>query len=360
MFQHIIGGDLFVVAGPCSAESEEQLRATCQALMTTGRVHLLRCGAWKPRTRPGGFEGRGEEALRWIAALKRQHPTWLFAVEVATPRHVEMARRHGMDALWIGARTTGNPFLVSELAATLREEPLPVMVKNPMSADAALWAGALERLQQAGITDVAAVHRGFSVPSPLHPEMRNDPVWRIPLELRRIMPQVPLLCDPSHLTGDKEQVATCCQTALNLGFDGLMIESHIHPEEALTDARQQLTPAKLHALLDTLHPRPSHAPTPAELTVLRERLDLIDDELLKLLAQRLNLSRHIAAVKEAHGLCTYQPARWGDKLGKLLPAASALGLEEAFAKDILERLHLESIRVQEQRRSANKSGTPKQ
>lgn len=358
MFESIIDSNrLFLVAGPCSAESQEQLDETCQALMATGRVDLLRCGVWKPRTRPGGFEGCGEEALKWIAELKRLHGNWRFAIEVVTPRHVELALQYGIDALWIGARTTGNPFLVSELAQALQSNPVPVMVKNPLNADATLWAGAIERLLQAGVCDIAAIHRGFSISSPIQTELRNDPVWRIPIELRSMLPAIPLLCDPSHLTGCSDKIAECSQTALNLDFNGLMVECHIHPEKALTDAQQQLTPEGLSQVLKSLRHRPHTAAAPLELTILRERLNLVDNDLLKLIAQRLDISREIAIVKDANNLTTYQPSQWNSKLQNLLLEAKNIGLKEQFAKDIFDRLHLESIRVQEEQRSEGALGS---
>ncbi|MDY5969850.1 MAG: chorismate mutase [Bacteroidales bacterium] len=352
MFENIINGNhFFLVAGPCSAESQQQLGDTCQALMETERVDLLRCGVWKPRTRPGGFEGKGEDALGWIAELKRQHPSWRFAIEVVTPQHVDLAMRYGVDALWIGARTTGNPFLVSDLAQALKHNPVPIMVKNPMNADAKLWMGALERLQYAGINDIAAIHRGFSTSSPIHPELRNDPVWRVPLELRSMMPHVPLLCDPSHMAGCVEKITECSQTALNLDFDGLMVECHIHPKQALTDALQQMTPAELVRMLGTLTFRPHSATTPLQLSLLREQLKLVDEDIMKLFAQRLDLSREIAVVKETYNIATYQPSQWSLKLREMLLKAEKMGLNKKFVESVFEKIHLESIRVQEESRT---------
>ncbi len=363
MFEQISDSNtLYIIAGPCAAESEEQLRCTCESLMTrqplqaeaqgnaTACVQLLRCGVWKPRTRPGGFEGMDEQALQWMSQLKRQHPSWRFATEVATPQHVELALKYGIDALWTGARTTGNPFLVAELCEALRGAAVSMMIKNPISPDLNLWIGAIERVQRAGITDIAAVHRGFQGLSSRHKVLRNDPLWEVPIELRRAMPALPLFCDPSHLGGSKEYIATLSQTALNLDFDGLMVECHISPEQALTDARQQLTPAELHQLLaDLALPRRKAQTdaTPRELTVLREGLDLIDGELLHLVRQRLTLSQEIAEVKARYGMTTYQPKQWGYKLNHILELSRRMGLDETLAKDLFERLHMASIREQE-------------
>lgn len=351
MFEQIVNSDtLFLVAGPCAAESESQLRDTCEALMASSSVCLLRCGVWKPRTRPGGFEGAGEEALKWISALKRDHPGWRFATEVATTTHVELALRYGMDALWLGARTTANPFLVSEIARALRGAAVPVMVKNPVNPDVKLWMGAVERLQQAGLQDLCAVHRGFSRAAAPPREYRNDPLWEVPIELRRAMPQLPLLCDPSHLGGRRDLIGTLSQTALNLDFDGLMIECHIRPDRALTDARQQLAPKDLFAMLQGLiHPHRTDCAEediPKELTVLREQMNIVDDELLHLVERRLAISRQIADVKARNGMTIYQPRQWNRKLRHSLEKALELGLDETFVKELFERLHMASIKKQ--------------
>ncbi len=352
MFENIVNNDtLFLVAGPCAAESESQLRDTCRVLMASSSVALLRCGVWKPRTRPGGFEGAGVEALKWISALRHEHRDWHFATEVATTEHVELALRYGVEVLWLGARTTANPFLVAELAEALRGTGTPVMVKNPVNPDVKLWMGAVERLQQAGLQDLAAVHRGFSHAGPASPqELRNDPLWEVPIELRRAMPDLPLLCDPCHLGGRREAIAMLSQTALNLDFDGLMVECHIHPQAALTDARQQLAPADFFAMIHGLRPlhRDGNAKgqVPKELTVLREQMNLVDDELLHLVEQRLKLSQQIAAVKARNGMTIYQSRQWNRKLKHSLEKARELGLDEVFVKELFERLHIASIKKQ--------------
>lgn len=379
MFENIINSNtLYLVAGPCAAETFSQLSETCEALMCetlddagqadikggmqggdnkggdhvcrNTAVNLLRCGVWKPRTRPGGFEGVGEEALRWIQQLKRQHPSWLFATEVATPQHAELALQYHIDAVWLGARTTGNPFLVTELVETLKGSTMPVMLKNPISPDVRLWMGAIERFQKAGLTDIAAIHRGFKSLSPSYNELRNAPLWEVPMELRRMMPQVPLLCDPSHLGGSRKMIAPLSQTAVNLDFDGLMIESHIHPSQALTDARQQVTPQELHTILGNLVlPNRSGASkeAPKELTVLREKLNIVDDELLHLVGQRLEISRQIAEVKTQHGMTIYQPQQWDRKLHRILENARRLGLDEHLVETLFRQFHMSSIQAQE-------------
>ncbi len=363
MFEQISDSNtLYITAGPCAAESFEQLHSTCEALMqprplhdaaeatASASVQLLRCGVWKPRTRPGGFEGKGEQALQWMAQLKQQYPSWRFATEVATPQHVELALQYGIDALWIGARTTGNPFLVSELGEALRGTTVSMMIKNPISPDLNLWIGAIERMQRVGLTDIAAVHRGFQGLAPMRKALRNDPLWEVPIELRRAMPALPLFCDPSHLGGSKEFIAPLSQTAVNLDFDGLMVECHVAPEQALTDPRQQLTPQELMQLLARLSLPNRNSQTtfaPRELTVLRESLDLIDGELLHLVKQRLTLSQEIAEVKAQYGMTTYQPKQWDYKLNHILALSRQMNLDEALAKELFELLNMASIREQE-------------
>ena len=221
-------------------ESHKQLAGVVQALEHVPQVQLVRCGVWKPRTHPGGFEGMGEQALRWISELKAERPTLRFCCEVARPEHVELAMRYGLDAVWIGARTTANPFLVQEVTEALRGIGICVMVKNAPSPDVQLWIGALERCRQVGLTELVAIHRGFDLYK--NGDYRNRPLWEVPIELRRLEPELPILCDPSHIAGRRELVASLAQTAMNLGLDGLMVEVHTHPDQALTDAGQQITP----------------------------------------------------------------------------------------------------------------------
>lgn len=334
-----------IIAGPCSVESEQQLRQVCNSLAADSRVSIIRCGVWKPRSRPGGFEGLGEPALRWIAQLRPSLPRLRFCCEVARPEHVELCCLYGIDAVWLGARTTVNPFLVGELASALQGTPLAVMVKNPVTPDTSLWIGAIERLQKSGITDLAAIHRGFSTYNNFG--YRNNPLWEIPIELKRLMPHLPLFCDPSHIAGKRELVSSLSQTAFDLHFDGLMIECHPSPDNALTDSKQQISPDALRSLLDTLHPRQHTDKTPDELLLLREQLDVIDAQLLKLISQRMKISADIGAIKRAHNMPIFQPQRWQKVLDDQLAAARALGLNEHFVKDITEKIHGESIRLQE-------------
>ena len=340
----------FVVAGPCSAESYDQLSAVTTALAHEPKVSLIRCGVWKPRTRPGGFEGAGEEALRWISRIKQSSPTshpLPFAVEVAQPHHVELALRYGIDVLWIGARTSGSPFSMAELCQSLRGTHIPVMVKNPLVPDVKLWLGAFERLAQVGITDVAAIHRGFATHTAS--QLRNDPRWEVPIELRRTMPELPLLCDPSHLGGHSHLIQSLSQQALNMDFDGLMVECHCTPHTALTDAPQQVTPQELSSILSALSLPQHHDAASADLRIFREQIATIDDELISLLASRLRLSEQIADIKRASNISIYQPRQWDLKLQQCLDKAAQLGVNQDFIRDIYSRIHLQSIQVQEDR-----------
>lgn len=342
-------GKPIVVAGPCSVESLGQLRTVATALAQMPQVTMVRCGVWKPRTRPGGFEGRGEEALRWIESVAReldaQGRKLRFACEVARPEHVHAALRYGLSSVWIGARTTANPFMMQELAEALRGSGLTVMVKNAPSPDVRLWMGAIERCRQAGLTEVMAVHRGFDVLR--NGGYRNHPLWEVPMELRRAMPEVPIITDPSHIAGCRELLPEVSQTALDLGFDGLMVEVHPRPEEALTDARQQITPKGLEELLAGLVPRRKDS-TVAEgrLRLLRGRIDRLDDQLLRLLAARLDVCGEIARVKAQSNLAVFQPKRWDALLQQRMAEAGELGLEKDFVKEIFEKIHAESVRVQ--------------
>lgn len=346
----------YIVAGPCSVESREQLGAVAMALASELRVKMVRCGVWKPRTRPGGFEGCGERALQWIEECRREvdearnrcgGERLLFCCEVARPEHVEMALRHGIDAVWVGARSTASPFVVQELTEALRGTGLRVMVKNAPSPDVELWMGAIERCRRVGLSDVWAVHRGFDV---FRNDMyRNNPLWEVPIELRRRMPEVPILCDPSHIAGRREPIALLSQTAMDLGFDGLMIETHAKPEEALTDAGQQLRPEALSQLLEGLVLRSTDSlVADAELRLLREQIDHLDSRLLQLLAARFDVAREIARVKVEGNLAVFQPKRWDALLQHHMSTGQELGLGAEFVKDVFETIHAESVRVQEE------------
>lgn len=334
-----------VIAGPCSAESPSQLQQIAETLVNDSRVSMIRCGVWKPRTRPGGFEGMGETALQWIASLREAHPETRFCCEVARPEHVELCLRYGMEAVWVGARTSVNPFLMGELADSLRGSGLAVMVKNPITPDVELWVGALERLRQVGISDLAAIHRGFATYNNMG--YRNNPLWEIPIELKRRMPELPLLCDPSHIGGRGELIASLSQMALDLHFDGLMIECHPSPVTALTDSQQQITPHELSTLLDRLKIRQHGVSAPSELRRLRGELDIIDSQLLELLSRRMKISATIGDIKREHNMPIFQPERWQKVLDKQIADGRELGLDEQFVKELSEKIHSESLRLQE-------------
>lgn len=331
----------FIVAGPCSVESRAQLETVAEALRVIPQVQLVRCGVWKPRTHPGGFEGLGEEALQWM----EETPGVRFCCEVAKPEHVETALRYGLDAFWIGARTTANPFLVQELTEALRGTAATLLVKNAPSPDVELWSGAIERCLKVGLTDIMAVHRGFDM---YHNQVyRNTPLWEVPVELRRRMPDLPILCDPSHIAGKRELIEDLSQTALDMGFDGLMIEVHPSPTEALTDARQQISPATLATLLSRLVVRQTDsASADVRLSLLREQIDRLDQQLLQLCAARFDISRQIAGVKREANMAIFQPQRWDSLLSQHIAAGKELGLSEEFVKSLFEKIHTESIQVQ--------------
>lgn len=336
-----------VIAGPCSAESEEQVLDTARQL-AAGGVRILRAGVWKPRTKPGGFEGVGSQALRWLAKAKEE-TGMLTATEAATRNHVKEALEAGVDILWVGARTSANPFAVQEIADALGEyteeqrKLLTVLVKNPVNPDLELWIGALERIHLAGVGRVGAVHRGFS--SYGKHMYRNPPKWRIPIELRRRMPELIILCDPSHIGGRRDMVASISQQALDMGFDGLMIECHPNPEKALSDSAQQLTPEETLALISTLRRRKETLST-EPLEELRERIDRLDDELLEVLAKRMRVSREIGHYKYEHGMPVLQKERYNDLMQRRVEMGRELELDETFVKNILSVIHEESVRQQ--------------
>ncbi len=335
----------YIVAGPCSVESRGQLKSVVEALCRLPQVEMVRCGVWKPRTHPGGFEGLGEKALTWMEELKDEYPEVRFCCEVARPDHVELALRHGVDAIWIGARTTANPFMVQEITEALRGSSVSMMVKNAPSPDVDLWIGAIERCRKVGIIDIKAIHRGFELFR--NSGYRNTPLWEVPIELRRRMPEIPILCDPSHIAGRREGIGELSQTALDLGFDGLMVEVHPAPDEALTDARQQVTPAALEAILSRLVIRQLDSPSSdMQLSLLRGQIDNIDCQLLHLLMERFEVVRQIADVKKQSNMALFQPKRWDSLLQGHLAAGAELGLSEAFVRGIFEKIHTESIRVQ--------------
>ena len=332
-----------IIAGPCSAENREQLRQIVGQLAETPEITMIRAGVWKPRTRPGGFEGLGEPALGWMQELQTEYSI-PFCCEVARPEHIELSVQHSISNVWLGARTTANPCMVEELSEALRGSGIQVMVKNPMNPDVRLWLGAIERLQQCGINVTAAIHRGFSMYD--NRGYRNDPLWEVPMEMRRLVPELPLLCDPSHIAGRADLVPSVAQAAMQLGFDGLMVEVHPHPTSALTDAQQQLTPSALAELISSL-PKPADTQSAApDLSVLRSRIDELDHEMLRLLSERMDISRHMATLKREAGMSVYQPKRWEAVLADRLKQAEDLSLDQSFVKELLEKIHGESVRVQ--------------
>ena len=308
-------------------------------------VGVLRSGAWKPRTKPGGYEGYGERALPWIVRAARSCGM-LSATEVATAAHVHAALEAGIDILWIGARTTANPFAVQEIADTLQAagSHMPVLVKNPVSPDTELWIGALERLNAAGITRLAAVHRGFSSYGEHY--YRNAPIWRVPIELHRRLPELPLLCDPSHIAGRSEIVGDVSQQAMDLCFDGLMVEVHCCPDSALSDARQQLTPQAFTDMLGSLKLRHNPQAPSTNLDALREEIDRIDDRLLATLARRMAVSDEIGRYKLREGIPVVQPHRYKDLIDKRCAQAAEAGLNPDFVRAVLAAIHEESVRRQ--------------
>ena len=332
-----------IIAGPCSVESEEQILVTARALAKIPAVNMLRGGIWKPRTRPDAFEGRGEEGLVWLQQAKKE--TGLpIATEVATPEHVALAMRYGVDALWIGARTVVNPFSVQQLADALRGVKVTVLVKNPVAPDLNLWIGALERFQKAGLSDLIAVHRGFSYykESPY----RNFPMWEIPIALSQRL-NVPVITDISHICGNRELLQPTAQKALDLASDGLMIECHCCPEAALTDAQQQITPAALESLLDSLAFRSKNTGNvERDLASLRSEIDDIDSELLQLLARRMEVSAQIGEYKKHNNVTVVQMDRWKRILADHIATGEELGLDQEVVKAVFEAIHQASIRRQ--------------
>ena len=335
-----------VIGGPCSAESREQVLTTAHALSMNGGVHFLRAGLWKPRSRPNTFEGRGKEALPWL--MEAQRETGLCAMtEVATPEHVEAVLEAGMTAMWIGARTTVSPFAVQALADALRGVNVTVLVKNPMHADFKLWMGAIERVHDAVKGEVGAIHRGFS--SYGKNDFRNAPMWEIPIALKADMPELPLLCDPSHIAGCPELLQDVSQRAMNLGMDGLMLESHPEPHLALSDAKQQIEPAALHQLLQALDV-PSTCGEGNDdrdaLKGMRLQIDSLDEQLMQLLSRRMELAKDIGSIKHKNRWSLLSVARWREIIASRTKWGNEMGLGQPFLSKILTSVHEESIRVQ--------------
>lgn len=336
----------FVIAGPCSAETREQVLETAEAVSKLP-VQLFRAGIWKPRTRPGSFDGMGTEGLQWLQEVKTIHKLPV-TIEVAEPQHIELALKYDVDVLWLGARTTVNPFQVQRLADALKGVNIPVMVKNPVNPDVDLWHGAIERLEHAGITDMAAIHRGFSSYNAASP-YRNQPNWPIPIELKRRRPGLPIICDPSHITGNRELVARVAQKAMDMGFEGLMIETHPHPAEAWSDAAQQVTPGTLRNLLEQLIVRQEHSSDVGKslnLENLRQQMDSLDAEIIDLIARRMELSERMGTVKKECNMTAYQPERWQEIVQTRGDRAEKLNLSRDFIIALYEKIHDESIKKQ--------------
>lgn len=330
-----------VIAGPCSAETEEQVMATARELAKNG-VKIFRAGIWKPRTKPGGFEGVGEQGLVWLKRVKEE-TGMLVATEVATKQHVNAALDAGVDVLWIGARTSANPFAMQEIADALEGKDVSVLVKNPVNPDLELWIGAMQRLYNAGLRRIGAIHRGFSAYG--KHLYRNMPQWHIPIELRRRLPNLTIFCDPSHIGGKRELVAPLSQQAMDMGFDGLIIESHCEPDSAWSDKSQQVTPEVLNFILHTLVVRDS-VQTTESLALLRQQIDQIDSELLEALSKRMRVSREIGQYKKEHSMPVVQTGRYDDILNSRARSAEELGMSGEFMKVVYQAIHEESVRQQ--------------
>ena len=334
----------FIIAGPCSAESEEQVMSTARQIASLG-IKVFRAGIWKPRTRPNAFEGVGTKGLAWLKKVKEE-TGMLTAIEVANVKHVYEALKYGVDILWIGARTTANPFAVQEIADTLQGMDIPVLVKNPVNPDIDLWIGAMERLNQAGIKKLAAVHRGFSTFE--KSGFRNNPQWQIPIEIKRRIPELPIITDPSHICGNRQGLFEICQEAMDLNFEGLIIESHIDPDNALSDSQQQVTPDELKKLLNRLTIRDPHIDNGLSLTIgeLRAQIDDLDDKIIDIFEKRMIVSEEIGKYKKEHNISIFQSKRWDTILNKRLQMGEKKGLSNDFIMKIFTAIHEESIEHQ--------------
>lgn len=335
----------FLIAGPCSAESEEQMIQTARSLAELGQVSLLRAGIWKPRTRPNSFEGLGEEALPWLiqAGNETGIPT---TTEVANAKHVELALEAGVDVLWIGARTTVNPFTVQEIAEALRGVDIPVMIKNPVNPDLSLWLGAFERFENEGVTNLAAIHRGFSVYE--HPKYRNVPNWEIPIALKEHRPMTPVIVDPSHITGKRDLLFEVAQKAMDLNFEGLMIETHPTPDEAWSDAAQQVTPEGLKFILRNLILRTHEVSVDVaeKIDEIRAKVGDIDDQLFDLLSKRMKFSDTVGQLKRENNITILQQEHWNNIINSRLEKSEDYNLTRKFVRQFMDAIHQESIRHQ--------------
>jgi chorismate mutase len=335
----------FVVAGPCSAESEKQVMEICKAIAKNDSVKLLRAGIWKPRTRPNSFEGLGEIALPWLVNAGKETglPT---TTEVANKKHVEAALKAGIDVLWVGARTTVNPFAVQEIADAVQGVDIPVMIKNPVNPDLALWLGAFERFEQAGITDLTAVHRGFSVYK--HKKYRNVPSWEIPIALKEERPDLPIICDPSHITGRRDLLLEVSQKAMDLSFEGLMIETHPNPDEAWSDAAQQVTSDGLNSILSQLVLRSVEVSKDVEgiMEELRTKISVLDDRMFEILGARMELTEEVGQLKRENNITILQQEHWQKIIASRIEKRGEFRLTQQFVRQLMDAIHQESIRHQ--------------
>jgi chorismate mutase len=336
----------FLIAGPCSAESEEQMMQIAGAFRENDKVNMIRAGVWKPRSKPGQFEGKGHEALKWLQEVKRISGKKV-CTEVATPEQIELALQFDIDAFWIGARSTVNPFTVQEIADALKGTNKPILIKNPINPDVELWAGAIERIQRSGISDIACIHRGFSSYDKSS-KYRNKPNWAIPIEIKRRFPEIPIYCDISHICGNRTLLSEIAQRALDLDLDGLMVETHPNPDEALSDSKQQITPETLNDLIAGLQIRKgiTNDTAAAKIEHLRQIMDSMDAEIIDLLAKRKTLGEQLGEIKIENNMPIYQPERWRE----IIESRTEWGLENEFTENFIRRIfeiiHEDSIKRQ--------------
>jgi len=339
--------NLTIISGPCSAESRQQILTTAFQLKQIG-INLFRAGIWKPRTRPGSFEGVGEKGLEWLQEVQEEYGLQVLT-EVAQPEHVDLCLKYGINTMWIGARTTANPFSMTKLADSLNNPHITVGIKNPISPDLDLWIGAIERIQQTDAKKVFVIHRGFYQNS--DSKYRNDPIWKIPLKIKKIFPELKILCDPSHICGNRKLIPQIAQQAIDLQFDGLMIESHINPSKALTDVKQQLTPSQLRETFDNLVRKAVTSidkQYTATIQQMRAIIDTVDNEVIDLLVKRMKIVEVIGRSKKEQQVATLQPNRWADVLEKRIDYGSDLGLSDKFITEVFETIHEEALKRQTQ------------
>jgi len=335
-----------IISGPCSAETEEQVMQTATRLAATGKVDIMRAGIWKPRTRPGSFEGIGTKGLPWLQQAKKTTGIPV-AVEVATAKQVEDALHFDVDVLWVGARTTVNPFSVQEIADALRGVKVPVLIKNPLNPDLELWVGGMERIAKAGIEDLGLIHRGFS--SYGNTDFRNAPMWHLAIEMKRRFPNVPMINDPSHICGRRDILQAVAQQAIDLDFDGLIIESHVDPDNAWSDAKQQITPEVLKQMLESIRWRKEDLQNEdfhSALEKLRQQINQLDDELLQVLSTRMKVAQKIGEYKKNNNITILQTGRWNEILDRAVSKGNKLGLSDDFVTKYMDAVHMESINQQ--------------